>query len=127
MPKTNIEIDDELLALVVRRYGHHTKEDAVHAALREVADRDVRAFAGEEDGDRAADAAVAARDEGDFAFRFAGAFPERRVVHRRGVEFGLYARFFLMLGREGRDGVVAGAGLHRAAAVRAPSARATAF
>ncbi len=39
MPKTNIEIDDELLALVVRRYGHHTKEDAVHAALREVAAR----------------------------------------------------------------------------------------
>ncbi len=39
MPRTNIEIDDELLAIVMRRYGHHTKEEAVHAALREVAAR----------------------------------------------------------------------------------------
>jgi hypothetical protein len=41
MPRTNIEIDDELLVLVMRRYGYHSKEDAVHAALREVAGRPV--------------------------------------------------------------------------------------
>jgi hypothetical protein len=39
MSRTNIEIDDELLAMVTRRYRYHTQEEAVHAALREVAAR----------------------------------------------------------------------------------------
>jgi Arc/MetJ family transcription regulator len=41
MRRTNVEIDDELLTQVMRRYGHHTPEEAVHAALREVAVRPI--------------------------------------------------------------------------------------
>ena len=32
--RTNIDIDDELLALVMARYGVHTKKEAVELALR---------------------------------------------------------------------------------------------
>ncbi len=35
--RTNIDIDDELLALVMRRYGVHTKREAVELALRRLA------------------------------------------------------------------------------------------
>ncbi len=37
MSRTNIEIDDDLLAIVMRRYGVHTKTEAVDLALRHVA------------------------------------------------------------------------------------------
>ncbi len=37
MARTNIEIDDELLARVMRRLGVHTKREAVDLALRHVA------------------------------------------------------------------------------------------
>ena len=34
MARTNIDISDELLALAMRRYGIHTKTEAVDLALR---------------------------------------------------------------------------------------------
>ena len=34
MSRTNIDIDDDLLAAVMRRYGMRTKRDAVNYALR---------------------------------------------------------------------------------------------
>mgnify|MGYP000535104676 CR=1 FL=1 len=37
MARTNIEIDDERLDLVMRRYGVHTKTEAVDLALRHLA------------------------------------------------------------------------------------------
>jgi Arc/MetJ family transcription regulator len=37
MSRTNIDIDDEQLALVMRRYGVHTKTEAVGLALRHLA------------------------------------------------------------------------------------------
>ena len=35
--RTNIDIDDRLLDIVMRRYGLHTKTDAVDLALRHLA------------------------------------------------------------------------------------------
>ncbi len=37
MSRTNIEIDDDRLAIVMRRYGLHTKTEAVDLALRRLA------------------------------------------------------------------------------------------
>ncbi len=37
MSRTNIDIDDERLALVMRRYGVHTTTEAVDLALRHLA------------------------------------------------------------------------------------------
>ncbi len=37
MARTNIDIDDDQLALVMRRYGVHTKTEAVDLALRHLA------------------------------------------------------------------------------------------
>lgn len=37
MTRTNIDIDDDQLALVMRRYGVHTKTEAVDLALRHLA------------------------------------------------------------------------------------------
>ena len=37
MSRTNIEIDDELLTCVMRRYGLRTKREAVDFALRQIA------------------------------------------------------------------------------------------
>lgn len=37
MTRTNIEIDDELIARVMRKYGLKTKREAVHFALEEAA------------------------------------------------------------------------------------------
>ena len=37
MSRTNIDIDDEHLGLVMRRYGVHTKTEAVDMALRHLA------------------------------------------------------------------------------------------
>jgi Arc/MetJ family transcription regulator len=34
MARTNIDLDDELTAEVMRRFGLRTKKDAVHLALR---------------------------------------------------------------------------------------------
>lgn len=39
MSRTNIDIDDERLSLVMRRYGIHTKTEAVDLALRHLAGR----------------------------------------------------------------------------------------
>lgn len=39
MGRTNILIDDELLGIVMRRYGLHTKTEAVDVALRNLAGR----------------------------------------------------------------------------------------
>lgn len=39
MGRTNIEIDDDLLQIVMRRYGIHTKTEAVDIALRRLAGR----------------------------------------------------------------------------------------
>ncbi len=39
MSRTNIEIDDDLLQIVMRRYGIHTKTEAVDIALRRLAGR----------------------------------------------------------------------------------------
>ncbi len=39
MARTNIVIDDELIELVMRRYGVHTKTEAVDLALRHLAGR----------------------------------------------------------------------------------------
>ena len=36
MSRTNIDIDDDLLAAVMRRYGMRTKRDAVNYALRRI-------------------------------------------------------------------------------------------
>ena len=35
--RTNIDLDDELLATIMRRYGVHTKTEAVDLALRHLA------------------------------------------------------------------------------------------
>lgn len=37
MARTNIDLDDRLLALIMRRYGVHTKTEAVDLALRHLA------------------------------------------------------------------------------------------
>ena len=37
MSRTNIDIDDELVATVMRRYGLRTKKEAVDLALRRLA------------------------------------------------------------------------------------------
>jgi Arc/MetJ family transcription regulator len=37
MSRTNIDLDDELLAIVMRRYDVHTKTEAVDLALRHLA------------------------------------------------------------------------------------------
>ena len=37
MSRTNIDIDDRLLEIVMRRYGIHTKTEAVDLALRRLA------------------------------------------------------------------------------------------
>lgn len=37
MARTNIDIDDQLLSVVMRRYGLHTKTEAVDLALRRLA------------------------------------------------------------------------------------------
>jgi Arc/MetJ family transcription regulator len=37
MGRTNIDIDDKLLEVVMTRYGIHTKTEAVDAALRHLA------------------------------------------------------------------------------------------
>lgn len=37
MSRTNIDIDDELIQIAMRKYGVHTKTEAVDRALREVA------------------------------------------------------------------------------------------
>ncbi len=34
MARTNIDLDEHLLALIMRRYGVHTKREAVDLALR---------------------------------------------------------------------------------------------
>jgi Arc/MetJ family transcription regulator len=39
MARTNIDLDDELLTLVMRRYGVFTKTEAVDLALRHLAGR----------------------------------------------------------------------------------------
>lgn len=39
MARTNIDIDDDLLALIMRRYAVHTKTAAVDLALRALAGR----------------------------------------------------------------------------------------
>jgi Arc/MetJ family transcription regulator len=39
MGRTNIEIDDSLLDIVMRRYGLRTKTEAVDVALRQLAGR----------------------------------------------------------------------------------------
>ena len=39
MSRTNIEIDDDLLEVVMRRYGVHTKTEAVALALRHLGGR----------------------------------------------------------------------------------------
>ncbi len=39
MSRTNIDIDDALLEIVMRRYGVHTKTEAVDLALRHLAGR----------------------------------------------------------------------------------------
>jgi Arc/MetJ family transcription regulator len=37
MARTNIDLDDELLARIMRRHGVHTKTEAVDLALRHLA------------------------------------------------------------------------------------------
>jgi Arc/MetJ family transcription regulator len=37
MSRTNIDIDDSACTVIMRRYGLHTKRDAVNFALRELA------------------------------------------------------------------------------------------
>lgn len=37
MARTNIDLNDDLLALIMRRYGLHTKTEAVDLALRSLA------------------------------------------------------------------------------------------
>ena len=37
MTRTNIDIDDDLLGIVMKRYGLHTKTEAVDVALRRLA------------------------------------------------------------------------------------------
>lgn len=51
MSRTNIDIDDDLVASVMRRYGLSTKKDAVDFALRQVSvvpmtTREMRAMRG---------------------------------------------------------------------------------
>ena len=37
MARTNIDLDEELVATIMRRYGVHTKREAVDLALRHLA------------------------------------------------------------------------------------------
>ncbi len=37
MARTNIDLDEELVAAIMRRYGVHTKREAVDLALRHLA------------------------------------------------------------------------------------------
>lgn len=39
MARTTVEIDDELMARVMRRYGFHTKREAIDYALRRLVSR----------------------------------------------------------------------------------------
>ena len=38
MPRTNIELDDDLVKAVMSRYGFKSEREAVHAALRQFAE-----------------------------------------------------------------------------------------
>ena len=82
--------------------------------LVQMADDHVAALAREQDGDRTADAGIGAGDQGGEPVQLARPLPEGRVVKGRGIQRGLVARLGLVLSGEGRFGVGAGAGLHRA-------------
>ena len=79
--------------------------------LVQMADDDVAALAGEQDGDRTADAGIGAGDQGRETLKLARALPEGGVVHRGRVQRGLVAGLGLVLFGEGRRGIGAGAGL----------------
>ena len=85
-------------------------------------DRDIRTLAREQHGDSAPDTRVATGDERDLAFELARALVERGVVHRRRVELRFAARLGLMLFPERRNGIGAGAGLHRLGLLLRPRA-----
>ena len=68
----------------------------------EIGDGDIGAFAGEENGDRAADAGIAAGDERDLVLELVRALVMRRVVHRREFKVGFVPGLLEMLLRKGR-------------------------
>ena len=79
--------------------------------LVEIDDRDVSAFARIEHGDRPADAAIAAGDEGDLALELLGPLVAGSLIHGSGPHFALKPWLGVMLRLElGR--IFARAGLH---------------
>jgi hypothetical protein len=79
--------------------------------LIQVDDGDIRAFAGLKNGNRPADAAIAACDECDFSLQLFRPLISRRVIHRCGLHLALESGLGMVLrGKFGR--VFARARLH---------------
>ena len=72
--------------------------------LVEISDGDVGAFAREQNGDRPADAGIAAGDQRHLVLKLLRALVVRGVVHRLEFELGLDARLAQMLVGERRAG-----------------------
>ena len=77
-----------------------------------MAEGDVTALPCEQDDDSATNAGIAASDDGRHAIELARPFPERRIVHRRGIQSGLVSGLGLVLLRKGRLGIAPRPGLH---------------
>src|SRR3981081_2018364 len=73
--------------------------------LIEIGDGDIGSLARKQNGYRAPDAGIAARNEGDFAVELLGALVMRGVTHRRELKFGFLARLAKMLLGKWRLGV----------------------
>src|SRR5690606_10017840 len=80
--------------------------------LFQIDDGDICALARKQHRYGAADARIAAGDEGDLALQLARADIIGCVIHGSGLELALVARLALMLLRKGRLGILAGTGLH---------------
>ena len=78
----------------------------------EIGDRNVRALAGEQHRDRAADAGVGAGDERHHIEELFRAFVMRRVVHRLKLKLGFPSGLFQMLVGQRRRRIDTRAGLH---------------
>ena len=79
MARTNIEIDDETLAVVMRRYGIHTKTEAVDLALRRLAGEPMSSS----DGVRECCCASFSRENGSRGLSTSGAGRHRGEPGRR--------------------------------------------
>lgn len=88
------------------------------AILAEIGDGDIGALAREQHRHSAADAGIAAGDQGHLAVELLRALPERRVIERRRLDRPFLAGLRMMLLRERRHGIFARTSLHGAGGLR---------